>query len=245
MSHTSERVGIGCTPPESAYSTSTGSSSSTSSVRSAYPKKGKTRIPSKLVSRQAILDLGYPFFEEGNTIIIQQALGQDNIDELLKASENYKKAELETHEARNPARDTVRKIPLDTDKDGSGTMGNDIPFPPLSNNLRDDQNVPSGTSGSMMRPWINQVLTSGFLRLSNNRKQEEIQSTNPVASDVHQAWVSPQAILEDGTLSSNLFNIHAAEYYQGEIGTHRTTLLCPDRPYISGEGASSVKMRWL
>lgn len=50
-----------------------GSSSSTSSetspsratsVRSEYPKRGKTKIPSKLLSKRALMDLGYPFLDE-------------------------------------------------------------------------------------------------------------------------------------------------------------------------------------
>lgn len=52
----------------SSYSSSSSSRSSSSSggttVRSEYPKKGKTRIPAKLVSKRALIDLGYPFFEE-------------------------------------------------------------------------------------------------------------------------------------------------------------------------------------
>lgn len=30
----------------------------------AYPRKGKTRIPRKLVSERAIIDLGYPYIRE-------------------------------------------------------------------------------------------------------------------------------------------------------------------------------------
>ncbi|UNI22762.1 hypothetical protein JDV02_008623 [Purpureocillium takamizusanense] len=91
----------------SSRSSSTTSRSSSSAggttVRSEYPKKGKTKIPVKLVSKRALIDLGYPFVEEGNTIIVQKALGQDNIDELLKLSEEYNKAELEVAAARSSA----------------------------------------------------------------------------------------------------------------------------------------------
>lgn len=31
---------------------------------------------------------------QGNTVIVQKALGQENIDELLKLSEDYKKSKL-------------------------------------------------------------------------------------------------------------------------------------------------------
>lgn len=50
-------------------SSSSSSSSSSSggtalTTRSEYPKKGKTRIPARLVSKRALIDLGYPFVEE-------------------------------------------------------------------------------------------------------------------------------------------------------------------------------------
>ncbi|KAI9151598.1 hypothetical protein HJFPF1_08805 [Paramyrothecium foliicola] len=85
------------------------SSSGGTTIRSEYPKKGKTRIPSKLVSKRAIIDLEYPFIEEGTTIIILKALGQDNIDELLKLSEEYKKSELEILAARSSAGDVEER----------------------------------------------------------------------------------------------------------------------------------------
>ncbi|KAM0351881.1 hypothetical protein ACHAPU_002395 [Fusarium lateritium] len=93
----------------SSYGSSSRSSSSSggTTVKSEYPKKGKTRIPAKLVSKRALIDLGYPFFEEGNTIIVQKALGQDNIDELLKVSEDYKKVEAEIAASREPKAPTA------------------------------------------------------------------------------------------------------------------------------------------
>ncbi len=57
--------------PRSSSRTSTSSSSSSSSsggtaitVKSEYPKKGKTRIPARLVSTRALLELRYPFIQE-------------------------------------------------------------------------------------------------------------------------------------------------------------------------------------
>jgi hypothetical protein len=44
--------------------TSSSSSSGGTTVKSEYPKKGKTRIPARLVSTRALIDLGYPFVEE-------------------------------------------------------------------------------------------------------------------------------------------------------------------------------------
>ncbi|KAF3357754.1 hypothetical protein VdG1_03091 [Verticillium dahliae VDG1] len=84
----------------SSTSSRTSSDSGGTAVRSEYPKKGKTRIPARLVSKRALIELGYPFIEEGNTVIVLKALGQDNIDELLKLSEEFKKSELELLEER-------------------------------------------------------------------------------------------------------------------------------------------------
>ncbi|GKT93860.1 LOW QUALITY PROTEIN: hypothetical protein Ct61P_11710 [Colletotrichum tofieldiae] len=87
----------------STSSRTTSSSRSATTIRSAYPKKGKTRIPARLVSKRALIDLGYPYIEEGNTVIVLKALGQENIDELLKLSEEYKQSELEVAAARSSA----------------------------------------------------------------------------------------------------------------------------------------------
>ncbi|KAK1832015.1 hypothetical protein QBC39DRAFT_257602 [Podospora conica] len=98
----------------SSSSSSSGGTSLTATTRttrttSEYPKKGKTRIPSRLVSKRALIDLGYPFVEEGNVVIVQKALGQQNIDDLLKLSEDYKKSELEIMAARSSAGDVFEE----------------------------------------------------------------------------------------------------------------------------------------
>jgi outer membrane biosynthesis protein TonB len=53
-------------------------------------RKGKTRMPKRLVKKQAIIDMGYPFEEEDDFIIVKRALEKDHIDEIIKISENYK-----------------------------------------------------------------------------------------------------------------------------------------------------------
>ncbi|KAI0454185.1 hypothetical protein F5B21DRAFT_514936 [Xylaria acuta] len=86
-------------------SSSTSSSSDTGgtaiTTKSEYPKKGKTRIPVRLISIRAIVELQYPYVIEGNTVIVQKALGQRNIDDLLRLSEEYKKVDAELTAARS------------------------------------------------------------------------------------------------------------------------------------------------
>lgn len=94
----------------SVRSSSSSSSGGTSlTTKSEYPKKGKTRIPARLVSKRALIDLGYPFVEEGNVIVVQKALGQTHIDEVLKLSDDYKKCELELLAARSSAGDIIEE----------------------------------------------------------------------------------------------------------------------------------------
>jgi len=66
-------------------------------------------MPARLVSKRALIELGYPFVEEGNVIIVQKALGQQNIDDLLKLSDEYKKSELEIMAARSSAGDIIEE----------------------------------------------------------------------------------------------------------------------------------------
>ncbi|KEZ42205.1 hypothetical protein SAPIO_CDS6280 [Scedosporium apiospermum] len=96
----------------SSSSSRSGSSKSSSSSPSRatsksdeYPKKGKTKIPAKLLSKRALYDLRYPFIDEGKTIVILKALSQEQIDQVLRVSDEYKKAELEVSSARSSAGD--------------------------------------------------------------------------------------------------------------------------------------------
>ena len=53
-------------------------------------KKGKTRMPKRLVRREAIMDLGYPFDEEEDFFVLRIALEKEQIDEVIRISETYK-----------------------------------------------------------------------------------------------------------------------------------------------------------
>ena len=53
-------------------------------------KKGKTRMPKRLVRREAIMDLGYPFDEEEDFFVLRIALEKEQIDEVIRITETYK-----------------------------------------------------------------------------------------------------------------------------------------------------------
>ncbi|KAI1073387.1 hypothetical protein F5B20DRAFT_567208 [Whalleya microplaca] len=91
----------GSTKRSRSSSSSNDSGGTAVTAKSQYPKKGKTRIPRRLISIRALMELQYPYTEEGKTIVVQKALGQQNIDDLLKMSEDYNKSEIEVAAARS------------------------------------------------------------------------------------------------------------------------------------------------
>ncbi|KAJ5646073.1 hypothetical protein N7490_002445 [Penicillium lividum] len=73
-----------------------------------YPRKGKTRIPRKFVHIHAILDLGYPFKEEDETIVIQKALSKEQIDEVITLSRQFRRPVIEETEYLHVSRPRER-----------------------------------------------------------------------------------------------------------------------------------------
>ncbi len=53
-------------------------------------KKGKTRMPKRLVHKKVIIEMGLPFEDEGDFIIVQRALAKAHIDEIIEKSKSYK-----------------------------------------------------------------------------------------------------------------------------------------------------------
>ncbi|KAL4807046.1 hypothetical protein BDV18DRAFT_136763, partial [Aspergillus unguis] len=75
-----------------------------------YPRKGKTRMPRKLVHTRAIREFGYPYEEEDDLVIIQLALSKDQIDAIIERSrEINRQIEAIPIRARSPIRATSRR----------------------------------------------------------------------------------------------------------------------------------------
>jgi hypothetical protein len=51
-------------------------------------KKGKTRMPKRLVHKKVVIDMGLPFEEEDEFIIVQRALNKVYIDEIIEKSKS-------------------------------------------------------------------------------------------------------------------------------------------------------------
>ncbi|KAE8387560.1 hypothetical protein BDV23DRAFT_174571 [Aspergillus alliaceus] len=79
-------------------------------IEKPYPRKGKTRVPRKLIHTHAIHELGYPYEEEGDMVIIQLALSKDQIDEVISRSRTIKRR-TETriiHTSPSPVREKTK-----------------------------------------------------------------------------------------------------------------------------------------
>jgi hypothetical protein len=96
-----ERRGGGRSRSRAATSVRSASSSSSSFEEIApapethkIGKKGKTRMPKRLAHKKAVAELGIPFEEEDDFLIIQRALAKENIDEIIEKSKIYKEGKL-------------------------------------------------------------------------------------------------------------------------------------------------------
>lgn len=69
---------------------------SPSPARSKVGRKGKTRMPKRLVKRQVLVNLEYPFIEEEGFYVVTRALGKEQIDEVIRLSEEYSAPEPRT-----------------------------------------------------------------------------------------------------------------------------------------------------
>ncbi|KAK1700768.1 hypothetical protein BDP55DRAFT_644109 [Colletotrichum godetiae] len=223
-----------------------------------YPKKGKTRIPIRLVSKRALIDLGYPFIEEGNTIIVLKALGQNNIDELLKASEEYKRVELEItgqdHSSANTPPVEVIAVDIEplSDTDGTAPGPRDGTSLDSAHNryatsptVGDNGAELGGLRNGQRYQGSNQVHLSGVFSLNPSDQPVETQVSSSELSEAQKAWNTPKSCIENGTVTTELINIHAAEHYMGQASKHKVTLYCPNSPHSAKFNASKLRMRWL
>lgn len=221
------------------------SSSSRSSVasfhRDSYPKKGRTRIPARLVSKRALVDLGYPFVEEGAAVVLLVALDERLIDEVLNLSEEYRKSDQEFfggrdgRDSENQSRDrgfdwvnieTPETVDLLPNSGYDEASDNDSDL--LSNDTDTDE---------IEGP----VAYSGVLGLNTTKVFGE--NDGDFTAGKFPAWNQEKSELINGT--TNLFLVHAAEFYMDRAGKHRITLVCPNRPENHYSDPSLVRMRWL
>ncbi|KAI9892287.1 MAG: hypothetical protein M1814_001746 [Vezdaea aestivalis] len=56
-----------------------------------FPRRGRTKVPRKLVDIRAAIQMGFPFEEEADSITILLALGGEQIDEMVRISDHMRR----------------------------------------------------------------------------------------------------------------------------------------------------------
>ncbi|KAK2743832.1 hypothetical protein FQN55_007052 [Onygenales sp. PD_40] len=80
-------------------------------IREIRPRRGKTRMPKRIVHPRALLDSGYEYEDEGDTYLLFQALHQTHIDDLITRSKEIRRTanttEIKDTLAVGPPRETI------------------------------------------------------------------------------------------------------------------------------------------
>ncbi|KAK1593484.1 uncharacterized protein LY79DRAFT_514187 [Colletotrichum navitas] len=205
------------------------SNSSTSSIasfhRESYPKNGKTRIPAKLVSKRALIDLGYPFVDEGATIVLLVALDERLINEVLRLSEEYRRSDAEIESQ-------IEGKPIDYARDQGFDWVN-VELPAEEGSLRysahdeaSDNDLDSAFGDVGHDEHEGPVAHSGVLSLNTTKASGE--NAFDLTAGRFPSWNQEKSELINGT--THLYSVHAAEFYMDRAGNQRVTLVCPNDP---------------
>ncbi|KAK2030310.1 hypothetical protein LX32DRAFT_717282 [Colletotrichum zoysiae] len=95
-------------------------------IRKPYGRIDETRIPARLLSKQALKDLGYSYIVKDKTFVVSnngKRLDQESFEKLLNLSEKYKRDELEVGATDSKANSTIEELsdlnPVDQDSTDS------------------------------------------------------------------------------------------------------------------------------
>ncbi|KAK1486190.1 hypothetical protein CABS01_13407 [Colletotrichum abscissum] len=215
--------------------------------RDSRPKRGTTRIPSRIVSKRALIHLGYSFAEDGDTIIVQLALGQNHIEELLELSNRIRSSDQGTSEVG----DSGETGPRDKDQgfDWINVNAPDTETPHLEtgeigdfSGNEDEESTLDDTDWD----WHNlegPVIYSGVLNL-NSTKSSMDNDMNSTAGKLL-AWNQEKSDLINGA-KTELNTAYAAEFYMDRVGNQKITLACPeDYEHVQSESLNVATMETL
>ncbi|KAL2877047.1 hypothetical protein SGCOL_007668 [Colletotrichum sp. CLE4] len=231
-------------PPSSPQPSPTPSVSSFQ--RDSRPKRGTTRIPSRIVSKRALIHLGYSFAEDGDTVIVQLALGQDHIEELLELSKRIRSSDQGTSEVGDSGEADH------PDEDGGFDWINvnapDTEAPHLSTEKgegfhehEDNESTIEDTDWDW-NDLEGPVIYSGVLNLNSTKSSMDNDMNSTTGRLL--AWNQEESDLINGA-KTQLNTVHAAEFYMDRAGNQKVTLACPQDYEFGATGESLVRLRWL
>ncbi|KAK1635671.1 hypothetical protein BDP81DRAFT_40668 [Colletotrichum phormii] len=214
--------------------------------RDSRPKRGTTRIPSRIVSKRALIHLGYSFAEDGDTVIVQLALGQDHIEELLELSKRIRSSDQGSSEVG----ESGEADPQDEDGgfDWINVNAPDKETPHLNTGKGEEFHEHENRESTIEDTdwdWDDlegPVIYSGVLNLNSTK--------SPMDNDINStagrllAWNQERSDLINGA-KTQLNTVHAAEFYMDRAGNQKVTLACPEDYEFGATDESLVRLRWL
>ncbi|KAL0780409.1 hypothetical protein CaCOL14_001744 [Colletotrichum acutatum] len=214
--------------------------------RDSRPKRGTTRIPSRIVSKRALIHLGYSFAEDGDTIVVQLALGQDHIEELLELSKRIRSSD----QGASEFGESDEAGPRDEDQgfDWINVNAPDTETPQLETGEFEDFSALEDRESTLDDTdwdWDDlegPVIYSGVLNL-NSTKSSMDNDMNSTAGKLL-AWNQEKSDLINGA-KTELSTVHAAEFYMDRAGNQKITLACPEDYEFGATDDSLVRLRWL
>ncbi|OHF04314.1 hypothetical protein CORC01_00653 [Colletotrichum orchidophilum] len=212
--------------------------------RGSRPKQGTTRIPSRIVSKRALIELEYPFAEDGDTIVVQLALGEDHITELLELSKRIRSSDQGTSEVGDNGEFDQQERDRGFDWINVDAHAPETPSP---NARRGEEFYEDIESTLEDTDWDRDdlegpVIHSGVLNL-NSAKSSMDNNMDSTAGRLL-AWNQETSELINGAVTQ-LNTAHAAEFYMDRAGNQKVTLVCPEDYEFGVTDESLVRLRWL
>ncbi|KAF5598796.1 mg2+ transporter [Fusarium pseudocircinatum] len=124
------------------------SSAPTSNSAERQSKEIQTRISTSLVSWYAPCRLGYEFIQEGDTFAISGVLGSIDLEELLRYSERYQKADEQDQGPRPSVQLPNERVPLGLEDDKPAHSARIAPCSPTPSSFHTHPVAPSDTKDS-------------------------------------------------------------------------------------------------
>ncbi|KAF5249311.1 hypothetical protein FANTH_5392 [Fusarium anthophilum] len=220
----------------------TSSSAPTSNSAVRQPKEIQTRISTGLVSWYALCRLGYEFIQDGDTFVISGVLGPIDLEELFRYSERYQEADEQDQESRPSVQRPNERITLGIEDGKLAHSTRIAPCSTMPSSSHTHPVTPSDTKDSIMRGWVNQLLSSHTVHLDAIKKKPRGSQGGQRSSDTYNAWVNPRSLLQDGEVATRLTTMWTAHSSHEHTGSQKAVLRCP--PEQKG-GVNIGRMRWL
>ncbi|EXJ57980.1 hypothetical protein A1O7_05403 [Cladophialophora yegresii CBS 114405] len=188
-----------------------------------YPRRGKTRMPKRLVHTKVLYDLGYPYYEEDErTIIIEKALGPDNIDEVFTKSKEYREREVTTTRLIEAPPPVVVSNPAPSMRAPS-VHGGDVVYEKMEKVERIDT-VPLADAPRSVRDWDALSVRSPSPKAHRSRSRRRSRRGSSPGEVVRETVVEKKEVIRDVS-PARTHRSHATSHRRGSFDSDDATII--------------------